>query len=198
MIEILAPLSLRSLPENDCLGVAVKAAVGAGRLIMQHFQHDIVMHAKSSEDAGYNLVTLADLAAEKAIASSILQAFPDHQLMGEEALRGDVTAEHLWIIDPIDGTNNFAHGIPHFAVSIAYYHFGRAECGVVFNPARSDWFWSRRGEGAFWNERRLQVNSHERLDQTMVACGFYYDRDAMMRATLAGAREVTVSLEQSK
>ncbi len=98
---------------------------------------------------------------------------------------GAVTSEHLWIVDPLDGTNNFAHRIPHFAVSIAYYHQQVAQCGVVVNPVRGDWYWATRGGGAFFNGTRLQVNDHQQLNQTMVGVGFYYDRGKMMEATLA-------------
>ncbi len=184
MLPISIPESLSDLPDHEPLRVAACAAEAAGRLIMGYYRRDIQSHGKAGEDAPYNLVTQADVAAEQLIANVIRAAFPHHQLLGEEELHGNVDAEHLWIIDPIDGTNNFAHGIPHFAVSIAYFQRGVAHCGIVFNPARGDWFWSQRGNGAWYNGERLQVNQHAALDQTIIACGFYYDRGEMMRATL--------------
>ena len=87
----------------------------------------------------------------------IRKAFPDHAVLGEELHGGDgvspavLASEHLWIVDPIDGTNNFVHGIPHFGVSVAYYHRGEPACGVMGNPCRDDWFLAARGQGALHN-----------------------------------------------
>src|SRR5690606_5223379 len=94
------------------------------------------------------------------------------------------------IVDPLDGTNNFAHRIPHFAVSIAYYHNGSPVCGVVYNPLRDDWFTAVRGEGAWYNGQPARVSDERRLDQALVGVGFYYDRGAMMEATLAAIRDL--------
>ncbi len=187
MKTIELPASLQGLPADQPLRVAIDAAAAAGQLIMGYFLKDFESHGKPGQGEGeaYNLVTQADVEAEQLIAEKIRQVFPKHHLLGEEGLKASVDAEHLWIIDPIDGTNNFAHGIPHFGISIAYYQAGQPVCGVVFNPARNDWYWAQRGEGAYYNGKKLHVNQHRQLDQTMVACGFYYDRGAMMRATLA-------------
>ncbi len=126
----------------------------------------------------------ADLQSEQAIARTIHAAFPSHAILGEEENAGSVDAEHLWIIDPLDGTNNFAHRIPQFAVSIAYYHRSQPVCGVVVNPVHADWYWSDRGKGSFHNGRRMSVSNETSLSQTMVGVGFYYDRGAIMEATL--------------
>ena len=105
----------------------------------------------------YNLVSEADLEAERAIVAVIREAFPGHAVLGEELHGGDgvsdavLASEHLWIVDPIDGTINFVHGIPHFGVSVAYYHRGEPACGVMGNPAHDDWFVSARGKGAYHN-----------------------------------------------
>lgn len=140
---------------------------------------------RSKEPAeSYNLVSEADIKSEQAIASVIKASFPDHAILGEEEFAGRVDAEHLWIVDPLDGTNNFAHRIPHFAVSIAYYRKGLPQLGVVLNPVRGDWYYAVAGRGAFHNGRRLAVNQESSLDQSMIGCGFYYDRGAMMEATL--------------
>ena len=148
------------------------------------------MRAKPGENATYNLVTEADLAAEQAVAAVVREAFPDHDLLGEETLQGAIDAEHLWVIDPIDGTNNFVHQIPHFAVSVAYYRGGQPQCGVVLNPIRDDCFVAERGGGALHNGRPLRVSSHDRLDQVLVGVGFYYDRGEMMEATLAAVGDL--------
>lgn len=159
----------------------MEAAVAASRILLDYFVKGVEMRAKEIS----NLVSDADVEAERAIAGIIKSHFPTHDIMGEEELQATADAEHLWIIDPLDGTNNFAHRIPHFAVSIAYYFRGSAQCGVVVNPVRGDWYWGVAGGGAHYNGELLSVSSESRLDQTMIGVGFYYDRGAMMEATLA-------------
>jgi len=85
----------------------------------------------------------------------------------------------------LDGTNNFAHRIPHFAVCVGCYQRGQPVCGVVVNPVRGDWYWASAGRGAFHNGDRLHVDAARSLDQVLIGCGFFYDRGAMMEATLA-------------
>ena len=167
-----------STPE---LTVALRAAREAGEVLLRHLRDGT---ATRSKDVA-NLVTDADLEAERTIVSAIEGAFPGHAILGEEeAKRGEIDAQDLWIVDPLDGTNNFAHGLPHFAVSIAYYRDGRAECGVVLNPVRDDLYTAVRGLGAFHNGVSAHVADHRRLDESLVGVGFYYDRGAMMEATL--------------
>ncbi len=181
-----APLTAPALDfsKNAALKVAFDAAVAGARIIVDYFHRGVAMRSKADE-ASFNLVSDADVESEQAIARVIHASFPSHAILGEEEMSGCATAEHLWIIDPLDGTNNFAHRIPHFAVSIAYYHHGVAQCGVVVNPIREDWYWATRGGGAYHNGQSMHVNSQSSLDQAMIGCGFYYDRGAMMECTLA-------------
>ncbi len=178
------PLDFLDFAVSSQMRSAMEAAYAAGKVLTDAFLTANSSRNKADEPA-YNLVTDADLAAEKAIVECVRQRFPSHDILGEEEARGNVDAEHLWVVDPLDGTNNFAHRIPHFAVSIAYYHQGVAQAGVVYNPARGDCYWSERGRGAFYNGRQLRVSAATGLDEVMVAVGFYYDRGAMMEATLA-------------
>ena len=168
------------------LEVAKLAATAAGDIVARYFRDGVAMRGKES----YNLVSDADVESEQAIVEEIRRHFPEHVMLAEEAHRGDAAAEHLWIIDPLDGTNNFAHDIPHFAVSVAYYHQGQPACGVIFNPIRDDWYTAVRGEGAFHNGRKVQVGQQTRLDEVLVGVGFYYDRGAMMEATLAAVGDL--------
>ncbi|WP_437229976.1 inositol monophosphatase family protein [Planctomicrobium sp. SH661] len=166
------------------LNLAREAARDAGALLMDYLNRGVTVREKGISD----LVSEADVSAEKLILDRIRNAFPDHAILAEESqteLAGADVPEHLWIVDPLDGTTNFLHGIPHFAVSIAYYRAGVAECGVVFNPARDDWYVCARGAGAWFQDERLQVGSQESLSDCLVGLGFYYDRGAMMEATLA-------------
>jgi myo-inositol-1(or 4)-monophosphatase len=168
------------------LQVAKEAAEAGGAVIVRAFPEGIAVRSKAVSD----LVTDADLESEVTIARVIREAFPDHAVLGEEALKDDVSAEHLWIVDPLDGTTNFAHGIPHFAVSIAYYHFGRAMCGVIYNPITNDWYTAAKGEGAFANGKRVAVTPADALDQVLIGVGFYYDRGQVMEATLMAIRDL--------
>ncbi len=168
------------------LTVAEAAARAGGAILTRYFHEGIEMRSKDVA----NLVSDADLEAERAIVAVIREAFPDHEVLGEESHAGDVGAEHLWIVDPLDGTNNFAHKIPHYAVSVAYYRGGRAECGIVFNPARDEWHVAARGQGAYQGGRRARVSAHTRLDQSLIGVGFYYNRGALMEATLASIGEL--------
>lgn len=156
--------------------------MAAGNVLTEYFNNGVVMRTKS---ASVDLVSDADINAERAVAEVIRNAFPDHSILGEEENSDSADAEHLWIIDPLDGTTNFAHGIPQFAVSIAYYHKGVAETAVVFNPVYEDWYTASKGQGAFLNGKQLSVCSAKHLNESVIATGFYYDRGADMEATLA-------------
>jgi myo-inositol-1(or 4)-monophosphatase len=173
-----------SVELQPVLTTAIRAAAAAGQVLMRHLNNGVQMRAKAGESESYNLVSDADVEAEQTVAAVIRAEFPDHALMGEEELMASPDASDLWIIDPLDGTNNFAHGLLHFAVSIAYWKDGKPQVGVIHNPARNDWFTTVAGGGAAYNDRPVRVNSATGLDQVLVGCGFYYDRGAMMRATL--------------
>ncbi|MEQ8787267.1 MAG: inositol monophosphatase family protein [Pirellulaceae bacterium] len=166
---------------ESVLQVARLAARAGGDVVARYFRDGVTMRSKES----YNLVSDADVESEEAIAQVVRGHFPDHALMGEETHQADAAAEQLWIIDPLDGTNNFAHGIEHFAVSVAYYQGGEPQCGVVYNPLRDDWFEASRGQGATHNGRALRVSPSDSLQEVLLGVGFFYDRGAMMEATLA-------------
>ncbi|MCA9191047.1 MAG: inositol monophosphatase [Planctomycetales bacterium] len=170
-------------PDSPELRVAIEAARIGSEIVLHYFHLGAEIRSKPGEQT-YNLVSDADIQSEKAIAAFIRSQFATHAILGEEEQVADTRAEHLWIVDPLDGTNNFAHRIPHFAVSVAYYHCGEPQVGVVFNPVREDWYWARRGYGAYHNGRRMQVSPATRLSESMIGVGFYYDRGAMMQATL--------------
>ena len=138
--------------------VAEEAARAGGAVASRYFREKSAVFTKESaagKAMSYNLVSEADLDAERAIVAVIREAFPDHAVLGEELHGGDgvseavLASEHLWIVDPIDGTNNFVHGIPHFGVSVAYYHRGEPACGVMGNPAHDDWFSRPAARGPF-------------------------------------------------
>ncbi len=162
------------------LEVAREAARIGGDIIAQKYH---VGSAIRDKGVG-NLVSDADLESEQAIVAFLNRECPGHAILAEEEHADQAVAEHLWIVDPLDGTNNFAHGIPHFAVSIAYYRHGEPVCGVIWNPIRDDWYEAVRGGGARHNGAEASVAGHQRLHETLIGVGFYYDRGAMMEATL--------------
>lgn len=170
----------------DGLELAREAARVGGEILSRHFRQGVTIRSKATA----NLVCDADTESEQAIVEVIRRTFPDHAILAEEAHSDRTDAEHLWVIDPLDGTNNFAHNIPHFAVSIAYCRRGEAQCGVIYDPLRDDWYWTERGQGAFHNGRRVRVDPSTQLSEVLVAVGFYYDRGAMMEATLLAVRDL--------
>ena len=188
------------------ISVAIEAAWKAGGVLRECIRAGVTMRSKEG-GLPYDLVSDADVNSEKAIVSIIQKHFPDHEILGEEEAKGNVDAEHVWIIDPLDGTNNFAHRVPHFAVSIGYYSLGQAQCGVVLNPTTGDLYWAQSGQGAFhmqvaaeasfenWvaelpQSRKLRVSAADTLAACLIGVGFYYDRGEMMRATLAAIEEL--------
>ncbi len=150
------------------------------RILQDRFQTTLHIETKGLA----NFVTEADLSSEQAIVDAIRDRFPDHAIISEESHSDRADSPDLWIIDPLDGTSNFMHGIPHFAISVAYYRNGNAEVGIVCNPIRNDWYVAVRGQGAWHNGVPQTVDNNDRIDAAMIACGFYYDRDRMMQATL--------------
>jgi myo-inositol-1(or 4)-monophosphatase len=166
--------------------IAVAAARAGGAIVSRYFREGVEIRTKES----FNLVSDADVESEHAIAETIHREFPKHAILGEEAHQDRADSEHLWIIDPLDGTNNFAHDIPHFAVSIAYYRKGVAQCGVIYNPIRDDWYLTERGQGAWQNGQRAHVGKQKSLTEVIIGTGFFYDRGKMMEATLDAIREL--------
>ena len=161
--------------------LAVAAAKAAGTILERFFHEGAEVRSKGISD----LVTDADIAAEREIARMIHAEFPEHAILGEEENSGRVDAEHLWVVDPLDGTTNFAHRLPHFAVSIAYLYRGQTQLGVVWNPIRGDLYTAQRGHGALHNGKPIHVGPQTQMSEVLVGTGFYYDRGAMMEATLA-------------
>jgi len=123
-----------------------------------------------------DLVTEADREAEAAVIKIIRKAFPSHAILAEESGASAGASEHRWIIDPLDGTTNFAHGFPAFCVSIAYEHRGRVQVGVVFDAFHRELFTARRGKGAQLNGKPIHVSKSKALATSLLATGFPYDR----------------------
>lgn len=153
------------------LPVAVDAARGAGRLLREELGGARRIHHKGV----INIVTEMDHRAEALIVGRVLEAFPDHAVLAEE--RGAVAgrSEYRWHIDPLDGTTNYAHGLPLFAVSIALERAGELELGVAYDPSRDELFVAERGRGATLNGEPMRVSTCADLGQSLLVTGFPYD-----------------------
>ena len=121
-----------------------------------------------------DLVTEADLASEREIISIVRAAFPDHGILAEESGETGAPSSARWIIDPLDGTTNFAHGLGNFSVSIAFALEGELQVGVVYNPVSGELFEAEAGAGAFLNGRKIAVSRQDHLEDSLLATGFPY------------------------
>jgi myo-inositol-1(or 4)-monophosphatase len=157
------------------LDFAIQTAREAGRLLAERFGRKIEISNKSEID----LVTESDLASERLIIDRIKTYYPRHSILAEESgateARDDAQTDWRWIIDPLDGTTNYAHGYPCFCVSIGLAHQGRLELGVVYDPIRDEMFAAERGQGASLNGRRIRVSTTMNLSAGLLCTGFPYD-----------------------
>jgi myo-inositol-1(or 4)-monophosphatase len=148
----------------------IKAAHKAARALKRDFGE--LEHLQVSLKGPANFVTAADRRAEEILREELTHARPGYSFVGEEGGKHEGPDKtHTWIVDPLDGTMNFLHGIPHFAISIALEREGTIVAGLVYNPANDDMFTAERGKGAFLNDHRLRVAARSRLADAVVACG---------------------------
>ena len=172
------------------LNVMIKAAQKAGRALKRDFGE--VEHLQVSLKGPGNFVTAADRRAEEILREELSHARPGYGFLGEEGGRHEgADKTHTWIVDPLDGTTNFLHGIPHFAISIALERDGAIVAGIVYNPANDDLFTAERGKGAYLNDQRLRVAGRQRLADAVVACGLPH----LGRGDLALAREELAAVQ---
>jgi myo-inositol-1(or 4)-monophosphatase len=166
---------------NPTLNIAVRAARSAGNVIIRNLGKldTLAIHTKDRND----FVTEVDQQAEREIIYTLRKAFPDHGILAEESgtQGGD---EYQWIIDPLDGTTNFLHGFPQFAVSIAMRHKGRMEHGVIYDPLRQELFTASRGAGAMLNDQRIRVTKRKSLEGSLLGTGFPFKSQQHLDAYL--------------
>jgi len=152
------------------INVMVKAARRAGRSLKRDLGE--IEHLQVSLKGPANFVSLADKRAEEMIHDDLAKARPGYGFIGEEGgARPGSDTSHTWIVDPLDGTTNFLHGIPQFAISIALQREGTLIAGVIYNPANDELYIAERGKGAFLNDQRLRVAGRRKLHECVVACG---------------------------
>lgn len=174
------------------LNTAIKAARRAATVINRaSFDLDRIT---VSEKEHNNFVTDIDQAAEQAIVETLLKAYPDHAILGEESGPSknlNDESEYAWIIDPIDGTTNFIHGYPNYCISIALQQKGVITQAVIYDPVRNDLFTATKGAGAFLNERRIRVSKRTKLQDSLIGTGFPYRSFDKVDRYLAIFKELT-------
>jgi len=176
---------------------AESIARDAGEVLMRHWMKP---HTEVTKKNIYDIVTDGDKASEAVIVAALREAFPDHHIVSEEGGGTDLSAheaDYYWYIDPIDGTTNFAHNLPHFSISIALAGRDRVPLvGVVLNPVTGEMFSAARGHGATLGGEPIRVTNTPALDQALLATGFSTDKQAALeaiahwRAMIARARDL--------
>ena len=175
---------------HPMLNIAVRAARSAGSIINRAaLDLDVLKVASKGTN---DFVTEVDQAAEEAIISTLLEAYPGHAILAEESgrQRGSKHSDYLWIIDPLDGTTNFIHGFPVYAVSIALAFRGKVEQAVVYDPTRNDLFYASKGKGAYLNDRRLRVSKRTRMADALIGTGFPFRKGDNFKRYLKMFEEV--------
>jgi myo-inositol-1(or 4)-monophosphatase len=156
------------------LATAVESVIRAGEIQMAHFGRAMRIDKKGTID----LVTEIDLEVERGFRAAIAERFPDHVVLGEEFSAfadRDAAPEYCWVFDPVDGTTNFAHGLPIFCSSLALEIGGVATVGAIYDPTRKELFTAERGQGAWLNGAPIHVSSGETLIDSLLVTGFHYD-----------------------
>lgn len=166
---------------HPMLNIAIRAARAAGDFIVREMDRvsDISIEIKGKND----FVTEVDRQAESTIINTIRQSYPDHAFLGEESGKAG-ESDFLWIIDPLDGTTNFLHGIPHFAVSIALQYRGRLDQAVIYDPLKQELFTASQGKGAQLNSRKIRVSVQKTLDGALLGTGFPFGDNKKVEAFL--------------
>ncbi len=155
---------------HPALTIAKRAALSASRILLRHFDNleRLSVTAKQRND----FVSEADVQAEQEIIQTLRKTYPNHGILAEESGEQHGHDDYQWVIDPLDGTTNFLHGIPHFAISIGFRHKNRLEAGLVYDPIRQEMFTASRGAGAQMNDRRMRVSNIPQMENALLGTGF--------------------------
>jgi myo-inositol-1(or 4)-monophosphatase len=175
---------------DNMLDFALEVSRRAGEILLSHFEK--LEKSDISYKGKRNLVTVADKKSEEFIVSEVRRAFPDHSILAEEQTKDTDRAAWEWIIDPLDGTINYAHGHPFFCVSIALLCEGDVRLGVVHAPILSETCYAQSGEGAFLDGRKLSVSTSDRLIDSLLATGFAYVREETLSNNLANFNRLSL------
>jgi myo-inositol-1(or 4)-monophosphatase len=188
LLSLTIYLLIVNLSMQPMLNIAIRAARSAGDLILR--SSDNVSRLTVEQKGKNDYASEVDRMAEREIINIIKAAYPDHAILAEES------GEHkgndfVWVIDPLDGTTNFLHGFPQYAVSIALKHKGRLEVGVIYDPLRDELFTAKRGGGAMLNNRRLRVTNQNSLKVALLGTGFPFKTDKHLDAYVGMFKALT-------
>ena len=173
---------------DPMLNIAVRAARAAGDLIVRAMDRVDLLNItlKSRND----FVSDVDRQAEHEIVNILQRAYPSHAVLGEEHGAQGPTSDYVWVIDPLDGTTNFLHGVPQFAVSIALFYRGKVERGVVYDPVKQELFTAERGAGAALNNRRIRVTRQKGLSGALLGTGIPFKDQSYLDAYLGMLKDL--------
>ena len=177
---------------HPMLNTAVKAARKAGNIINRATRDLDLLKVESKRQNDF--VTEVDRAAEAAVIAVLREAYPNHSILAEEsgASKGS-QGEYEWVIDPLDGTTNFIHGVPQFAVSIGLRHKGIVTQAVIYDPAKNELFTATRGAGAYLNDKRMRVGKRERIGDALIGTGFPFSKIDLLERYIEMFRKVTLN-----
>ncbi|MFM8314811.1 MAG: inositol monophosphatase family protein [Deltaproteobacteria bacterium] len=164
----------------------VTLAKGAGAILMKYYHKKHQIEFKPN--AG--IVTEADKASEAYLLKNILRKFPKSSIITEETGEYHGDSELLWVIDPLDGTSNYAHGFPWFCVSIGVFVKGKPKAGVIYQPFTREIYFAEKGKGAFLNGKRIRVSQTKKLEESLLGTGFYYSKSSSLAAEVDVFREM--------
>ncbi len=180
--------------QKQFLDTAILAAKKAGKIINSN-RGKFTDLAKVKYKGERDIVTKVDFLAEKTIKETIQKKFPLHEILAEETPRGYELADFLWVVDPLDGTVNFAHNYPNFCVSIGLKQQEQTILGVIFNPVLNELFTSIKGKGAFLNGKKISVSKNSELIRVLLNTGFSYNRGEKMEFTLNAIRRMLYKIK---
>jgi myo-inositol-1(or 4)-monophosphatase len=173
---------------HPMINIAVRAARSAGRILLRYYEHTESLRV--DEKSRNDFVSEVDRQAERAIIKELRSKYPDHAFLGEEGGHQG-HGDYQWVIDPLDGTTNYLHGLPQFSISIALKYRGKLEHGLVYDPLREEMFTASRGGGARLNDRKLRVSQRPGLDGALLGTGFPF-RDQRFLKEYLGMFEVLI------
>jgi len=176
------------MPMQPMLNIAIRAARSAGDIILRSSDNVGRLHVDQKGKNDY--ASEVDRMAERDIINIIKSAYPEHAILAEESGQHQGN-DFVWVIDPLDGTTNFLHGFPQYAVSIALKHKGKLEVGVIYDPLRDELFTAKRGGGAMLNNRRLRVTNQSTLKGALIGTGFPFKTDQHLDAYVGMFRAIT-------
>lgn len=169
----------------------MQGALEAGKIILGHYAKSYSIEYKGE----FDIVTAADKASQKKIVSIIEKSFPMHNILAEEGLKKQTDSEFTWVIDPLDGTTNFAHKYPMFCISIALKKQEEIILGVVYNPLNKEIFYSESNRGAFLNNKKISVSGTREIKKCIIATGFPYNKKENPENNLRDFEKIAVSVQ---